>query len=174
VVRAYAREVCVFVVCVRACGVYVVCACVRGVCMCGVRACVHVCVRACMCARARVCACVRACYVCVRASVSMFLTFSCLNCTQDRQCKYNVILRRIHVTIVSRKAISTYSTRINIPNVFVALVIGHAKGMRHITWSSVTCLDAPYFSTVYHIRHNFEEKFTGHKMCALIPVTNFV
>ena len=39
--------------------------------------------------------------------------------------------------------------------VSVALVIQHAKLMRHITSAHVACLVVPYFSTLCHKRHNF-------------------
>jgi hypothetical protein len=42
--------------------------------------------------------------------------------------------------------------------VFVALVTQHAKRMRRIAFSSVTCPAVPYFSTLPHKRHDSREK----------------
>jgi predicted transcriptional regulator len=47
-------------------------------------------------------------------------------------------------------------------SVSVALVIQHAKRMRHIILSSV-----PYFSTLSHKRRDFRDKVMEHKMCVL-------
>jgi len=39
--------------------------------------------------------------------------------------------------------------------VSVTLVIQHAKRMRDIVWSSVARMALPYFSAIYHKRHDF-------------------
>jgi hypothetical protein len=36
------------------------------------------------------------------------------------------------------------------------------------------CLAVPYFSTLFHKRHDFQGKLTVHKMCVLIFSTSFV
>ena len=41
--------------------------------------------------------------------------------------------------------------------VFAAFVIQHAKRMRHIKLSSITCLALPYFSTLSHKWHDSEK-----------------
>jgi len=58
--------------------------------------------------------------------------------------------------------------------VFVALGIRHAMCMRRITLSSVARLVPPYFSTLYHERHDFQGKVIEHKMYVLIFSTAFV
>jgi hypothetical protein len=55
--------------------------------------------------------------------------------------------------------------------VSVALVIQHAERMRHIILSSAACLFLPYFSTLFHKRHDFWEKGTEYKMCVFILST---
>jgi hypothetical protein len=56
--------------------------------------------------------------------------------------------------------------------VCVALVIQHAKRMRHIILSSVACLALPYFSTLSHKRYDFRKKVIERKMVVLISSTN--
>jgi hypothetical protein len=55
----------------------------------------------------------------------------------------------------------------------VALVIQHAKRMRHIILSSVACPAVPYFYTLSRIRHDFRENVIEHKMCVLIYFETF-
>ena len=73
---------------------------------------------------------------------------------QVRQCTINVILRRNRGTIFAvEKAIRLY-----ILSVFVYLVIQHAKPMRCIMLSSVTCLTLPYFLPLSQKRHDFQKE----------------
>jgi hypothetical protein len=52
--------------------------------------------------------------------------------------------------------------------VSVALVIQHAKRMRHIILPSVASLAVPYFFTSSHKWYDFREKISEHRMCVLI------
>jgi hypothetical protein len=56
---------------------------------------------------------------------------------------------------------------------FGALVTEYAKRMRHIK-SSVACLALPYFSAIFHKRHDFRKNDIEHKTCVLIFSTTFV
>jgi predicted transcriptional regulator len=58
--------------------------------------------------------------------------------------------------------------------VSVALVVQHAKRMRRIILSSVACLALPYFSILFHKRHDFGENIVEYKVCVFIFSTNFV
>jgi len=78
---------------------------------------------------------------------------------------YNVTLRRFRVTIVTVEKVLgiTYSVCVC---VFVSLVMQHAKDMRRIILSSVTCLDSFLFPTSSHKRHDIREKLLNIK-CVL-------
>ena len=59
-------------------------------------------------------------------------------------------------------------------------VIQHAKRMRCVIWSYVTCLVPPYFSTLSHKRHDFSEKELLNIKCVflfslqLVSVTSLI
>jgi hypothetical protein len=54
--------------------------------------------------------------------------------------------------------------------VSVALVIQHAKRMCRIILSSVACLAVPYFSTLYHKRHDIRKKLLNIKCVFLFSL----
>jgi hypothetical protein len=52
----------------------------------------------------------------------------------------------------------------------IALVIQHAKRMRHIILPSVACLAVPYFSTLSHKWDDFrEEIYSTENLCFGFP-----
>ena len=57
---------------------------------------------------------------------------------------------------------------------FVALVIQHAKHMRRIILSSVTCPALAYFSALFNKWQDFKKKVIEYKTRVLIFATNFV
>jgi hypothetical protein len=78
---------------------------------------------------------------------------------------YLCVCARVWLWGVGARALASSGAR-------VALLIKHAKSMSHI----VCGLSAPpYFSTLSHKRHNFQEKkVTEHKICVLIFSTTFI
>jgi len=58
--------------------------------------------------------------------------------------------------------------------VSIALVIQHAKRMRHAILSSVACPTLQKFFTLCHKRRDFREKVIERKIRILILPTNFV
>jgi hypothetical protein len=78
---------------------------------------------------------------------------------QDWRCMYK---HNTDIRLRCGKAVSiTYSECGS-----VALVIQHAKHMRHIILSSVTCLALTHFSTLFHKQHDSQKKIIEHKMYA--------
>jgi hypothetical protein len=90
---------------------------------------------------------------------------------QERQCMCNITMRHVCVTIVAME--KQQVLHIQGVCVSVAVVIQHAKCICCITLSSVPCPALPYFSTS-HTQHDFQNKFTEHKMRALIFSAIFV
>jgi hypothetical protein len=109
---------------------------------------------------------------------------------QDRQCTFNVTLRRVRESVLPWKRNKYYlfvclSARVRACGwpcawactcacVSVALFIQHSTCMRHIVTSFVAPLAPPYFSTLFHKRHDFREKVIDHKIYVLILSTTFV
>ena len=73
---------------------------------------------------------------------------------------YNVTVGAVRVIVV---AVEKAKCIINFECVSVVLVIQHAVLMRRITFSSLTCLALPYFSTLSHKRYDFRLKFLNMK-----------
>jgi hypothetical protein len=82
---------------------------------------------------------------------------------QDRQRTFNVTLKRVRVTIV---AVENQEVC-----VFVALVMQHAKRMRHHLRSTLVYSIFPHYLIKGTI---FGKKVIEHKMCVLIFSTTFV
>ena len=78
----------------------------------------------------------------------------------DRQCTYNVILRRVRKSLVLWKNNQYYIFVCVCERacVHVALLIQHATRMRHIVISFVAPVASPIFSTLSHKRHDFRKK----------------
>jgi len=73
----------------------------------------------------------------------------------------------VHIKVALRSVPKTtvaMEKQLNILSVPVALAIQHAQRTCHIMLSSMACLALPYFSTLSHKLHDFQKKFTEHKM----------
>ena len=87
---------------------------------------------------------------------------------------YNVILRRVRVTIVAVEKQEVLLVSLCVC-VRVVLFILHATRMRHIVTSFVAPVVPLIFFTFCRKRHDFRKKsVTEYKMCVLILSTNFI
>ena len=111
------------------------------------------------------------------------------NITKQRQCMYDVTLRRVYgtITAVEKQKVLNICLCVWVwvngwPGASacactcmrVALLIQHATRMRHIVTSFATPLAPPYFSTLSHTRHGCRQKVIERKMCFLNFYTNFM
>jgi hypothetical protein len=96
----------------------------------------------------------------------------------ERQCKYNVTMRRVRESLLPYKSNKYYLL------VCACVRVGtRARGrmldrtftllMHHVT-SFVAPQSLPYFSTLSHKRCDLRKKVTDYKMCVLTFSTNFV
>jgi hypothetical protein len=107
---------------------------------------------------------------------------------EDRQCTYNIISRRVHESLL-RWEIKKYYLSVRAcvsvracgypgawacacAHVHVALLIQHAKRMRHIVTSFVAPRSPLYFSTLSHKRCDFLKKILNIK-CVLFFFLQF-
>ena len=105
---------------------------------------------------------------------------------RERQCTYNVILRRVHESLLPWRSNKYYllvcvcvRACMWIPGcvavcMHVALLIQHATRMRHIVTSFVAARSPPHLLTLSHEWRGFREKVTECKMCVLIFSISFV
>jgi hypothetical protein len=84
---------------------------------------------------------------------------------------YDVILWLVHETVVAVK--KQYYIFLCVC-VSLAVVIRHKKRMRRLLLSFVASLAPPYFSTLFHKRHNFRNQVAEHKTFILIFSTTFI
>jgi hypothetical protein len=94
---------------------------------------------------------------------------------QDRQCTWNVTMRRIHESLLQWKSSKYYllvcMCKCACAYVHVASLFQHATRMRHIVTSLVAHQSPLSFSTLSHKRYDFRKKVIEHKMCVLIICT---
>jgi hypothetical protein len=87
---------------------------------------------------------------------------------QDRQCRYNVTLGRVHLIILPWKAINIKQYKcvsVSLPSLFSLQI---AFCLLSIVFSSVVCLALSHFSTLSHKRKDYRKKIIAYKMCDLM------
>jgi hypothetical protein len=115
----------------------------------------------------------------------------CMHLELDMQCTYNVTLRGVRepllpwknkyytficvcVCVRAHACVSSGAWGCACACVHVALLIQHVTRMPHIVKLFVAPLYLPYFSTLFHKRHDFRKIVIEYKMCLLIFSTAFV
>jgi hypothetical protein len=103
----------------------------------------------------------------VHGTVAQFLRTPLWQEQQDRQCTYNITLRRVRGTMVAVESNKQYKfvCVCGCPGawacacacVHVTLLIQHASRMRHIVTSFVAPQAPPHFSTLSHKRRDFRK-----------------
>jgi len=78
--------------------------------------------------------------------------------------RINGTLKRVRLAIVAVEK----QCALHIPSVSVTLVIQHARRIRRIILSHVTCLALPHFSTLSYKRHDFRREELSNQKCVLI------
>ena len=89
---------------------------------------------------------------------------------QDRQCKPNVTLKHVHVTIISVEKPNGLNFWLSV--CIITLITRNSKHMRCIILSPLFSLVLPYVSKLSRKGHSFRKKVIEHSRFGLIFSTN--